>query len=175
MSAVSFFAKLGSGTFCLENVFLWLRVKFRVNKYLLSLGSFNQFFVWFSSWFSFSFNSIPCNGCSTLHGVNLNMKKICFFSLIGIGQSYIFQQHTLASIYCVSKNQWLIWLKTLWNLHKNSIRQSNSNISGTNPEVIWVVQFFRNTKYGYQKIKCNWNDWEYKWSYTQRMLSNKFI
>ena len=51
--------------------------KSRINRQLFNCRFFlNRFPVCFNSFFaSFFCNSMPCSGCSALHGVNPNLKK----------------------------------------------------------------------------------------------------
>ena len=79
MSTVSFLTQLGSIIICqiiFSLVYDLNGFKSRINRHLLTLGSFKTYFLYALIFFaSFSCNCMPRSVCSTLHGVNLNLKK----------------------------------------------------------------------------------------------------
>ena len=87
MSTVLFLAQLGCRILCLKNVFLWPMIYMVFNLELIDIfwmqvlvkqiSCMPQIFC-----VSFSCNSMPCSGCSVLHGVNSNYQNKNFSLLL---------------------------------------------------------------------------------------------
>ena len=80
ISTFSFLTQLDSGILPIECFPLTYDLNgcnSRINRHILTVGCFLTNFLCALIFYTyFSCNSMPCNGCSILHGVNLNRSKI---------------------------------------------------------------------------------------------------